>query len=155
MNVVYYADSSVLVKRHIAETGSAWVSALTSPRGISTIASSAFSLVEVSSAFCRQKREKTITDADFDVYVKDFEIAANNEYDLYPMDATVIAEAQHLLEKYPLRAGDAVQLASAVVVRNSLQHAGMQEPIFLASDNNLLNAALAEGFTTDDPLLHP
>lgn len=155
MNVVYYADSSVLVKRHIAETGSAWVSSLTSPRGISTIASSAFSLVEVSSAFCRQKREKTITDADFEVYVKDFEIAANNEYDLYPIDATVIAEAQQLLEKYTLRAGDAVQLASAVVVRNSLQHAGMQEPIFLASDNNLLNAALAEGFTTDDPLLHP
>ncbi len=102
MNVVYYADSSVLVKRHIAETGSAWVSSLTSPRGISTIASSAFSLVEVSSAFCRQKREKTITDADFEVYVKDFEIAANNEYDLYPIDATVIAEAQQLLEKYTL-----------------------------------------------------
>lgn len=155
MNDVYYADSSVLVKRHIAEIGSKWVIALTDPSRASIIASSSLSLVEVTSAFCRQKREKTITDADFKVHLRDFEIAANNEYDLYPLDSTIIAESQRLLERYPLRAGDAVQLASAVVVRTSLRHAGLREPIFLASDNKLLDAAIAEGFTTDNPLMHP
>ena len=155
MNITYYADSSVLVKRHIAEVGSNWVIALTDPSGSSTITSSELSLVEVFSAFCRQKRAKTITDVDFKVYVRDFEIAANNEYDLYQLDSTVITESQRLLEKYPLRAGDVVQLASAVVVRTSLLNAGLQEPIFLASDNKLLDAAIAEGFTTDNPLLHP
>ena len=89
------------------------------------------------------------------MHVRDFEIAANNEYDLYPLDSTIIAESQRLLEKYRLRAGDAVQLATAVVVRISLANAGLKEPIFLASDNKLLDAAIAEGFTTDNPLLHP
>ena len=88
------------------------------------------------------------------MYVRDFEIAANNEYDLYPLDSTIIAESQRLLEKYPLRAVDAVQLSSAVVVRTSLSNAGLQEPIYLASDNKLLNAAQAEGFAIDNPLLH-
>ena len=155
MNNVYYADSSVLVKRHIAEIGSNWVIALTHPTGTSTISSSELSLVEVLSAFCRQKREKTISDGDFKAHIRDFEIAVNNEYDLYPLDSTIIAESQRLLEKYPLRAGDAIQLASAIVVRTSLISAGLQEPIFLASDNKLLAAATGEGFTTDNPLLHP
>lgn len=155
MNNIYYADSSVLVKRHIAEIGSNWVIALTDPSGSSTITSSELSLVEVFSAFCRQKREKTVTDVNFKLYVRDFEIAANNEYDLYRLDSTVIAESQRLLEKHSLRAADAVQLASAVVVRKSLLNAGLQAPIFLASDNKLLDAAIAEGFTTDNPLLHP
>ena len=155
MNNVYYADSSVLVKRHIAEIGGNWVIALTHPSGTSAIISSELSLVEVFSAFCRQKREKTITDVDFKAHVRDFEIAANNEYDFYQLDSTIIAESQRLLEKYPLRSGDAVQMASAVVVRTSLLNAGLKEPIFLASDDKLLDAAIAEGFTTDNPHLHP
>ena len=155
MNNVYYADSSVLVKRHIAEIGSNWVIALTQLSGSSTITSSELSLVEVFSAFCRKKRDKAITDVDLRAHIRDFEIAANNEYDLYPLDSTIIAESQRLLEKYPLRTGDAIQLASAVVVRTSLLNAGLPEPIFLASDNKLLDAAIAEGFTIDNPLLHP
>jgi hypothetical protein len=36
-----------------------------------------------------------------------------------------------------------------------LQSSGLSAPIFLASDNKLLDAAIAEGFTTDNPNLHP
>lgn len=155
MSIVYYADSSVLVKRHVAEIGSNWVISLSHPKGTSIITSSEISLVEVFSAFCRKKRDKAITDVDLKTHIRDFEIAANNNYDLYPLDSTIIAEAQRLLEKYPLRAGDAVQLASAIVIRTSLLNSGLQEPIFLASDNKLLEAAIGEGFTTDNPLMHP
>lgn len=67
----------------------------------------------------------------------------------------VIEKTQRILETYPLRAGDAIQLASAITSRTIIQNADLTAPIFLASDNKLLDAAIAEGFTTDNPLLHP
>lgn len=52
----------------------------------------------------------------------------------------VLALARVLLERHPLRAMDAIHLASAM----SLQK-GIQEPLqFAAADNRLLEAALAE-----------
>jgi len=59
------------------------------------------------------------------------------------------------LETHPLRAGDAIQLATAIYARNMLQNSQLPSPIFLASDNNLLEAAIMEGFTTDNPNQHP
>lgn len=153
MNQAYYADSSVLVKRHLNEVGSAWVVFLTNPSQINSIFTANLSIVEVLSAFNRRFRETSLTKADYD-RTRDAFLLAGNEYEFIKLDsATTIA--QDLLEKYPLRAGDAVQLASAVVVRTSLLNAGLQEPIFLASDDKLLGAAIAEGFTSDNPILHP
>jgi len=52
----------------------------------------------------------------------------------------VLALAKVLLERYPLRALDAIHLASAI----SLQK-GIQEPLqFAAADSRLLDAASAE-----------
>ena len=152
MNQAYYADSSVLVKRHLNEVGSAWVVFLTNPSQINSIFTANLSIVEVLSAFNRRLRETSLTKADYD-RTRDAFLLAGNEYEFIKLDSAITI-AQDLLEKYPLRAGDAVQLASAVVVRTSLVNAGLQEPIFLASDDKLLDAAVAEGFTTDNPLLH-
>ena len=55
-----------------------------------------------------------------------------------------------LVESYPLRAYDAVQLAGALTVRR-----GMPPPLFVAADTTLLAAARAEGFLVDNPLQHP
>jgi hypothetical protein len=71
------------------------------------------------------------------------------------LNDAIIAESQRLLETHPLRAGDAIQLATAIYARNMLQNSQLPTLIFLASDNKLLDAAIAEGFTTDNPNLHP
>jgi hypothetical protein len=60
-----------------------------------------------------------------------------------------------LLERYVLRAYDAVQLASAIEARRQLLVAETVGPVFLAADNRLLVAAQAEGFVVDNPNNHP
>jgi predicted nucleic acid-binding protein len=68
---------------------------------------------------------------------------------------TVIHEAMRLISTYPLRAYDAVQLAAAVYQRSQNVAVGLAAPVFLVSDHDLIQAAGAEGLSTDDPNLHP
>ncbi len=155
MNQIFYADSSVLVKRHVSETGSVWFQNLVLPVSNNSIIASKLSVVEVFSAFKRRRREATISQIDYADFAKDFSTISNNEYHLLDLSDSIIAESQRLLETYPLRAGDAVQLSTAIYARNMLQNSRLSAPIFLASDKKLLDAAVAEGFTIDNPNLHP
>lgn len=155
MNEIFYADSSVLVKRHVAEIGSVWFQNLVSPASNNEIITAKLSITEVFSAFNRRQREATISQIDYTDFAKDFSAISNNEYHLLDLNDAIIAESQRLLETHPLRAGDAIQLATAIYARNMLQNSGLPTPIFLASDNKLLDAAKVEGFTTDNPNLHP
>jgi len=55
----------------------------------------------------------------------------------------VTAEARALLVRHPLRAGDAIQLASCLYLQRELR-----EPVlFVGFDERLLEAARAEGLT--------
>ena len=155
MNKIYYGDSSVLVKRHVQEIGSIWFQNLVLSASNNIIVSAKLSIIEVFSAFNRRRREATISQIDYNNFAKDFSTISNNEYLLLDLNDTIIADSIRLLETYPLRAGDAIQLATAVYVRDLLQTSQLSAPIFLASDDKLLNAAIAEGFIIDNPLSHP
>ncbi|MGQ0541937.1 MAG: type II toxin-antitoxin system VapC family toxin [Blastocatellia bacterium] len=155
MSQIYYADSSVLVKRHIHEIGTDWLLELLDPSANNSITTSTLSIVEALGALNRRVREGTIDIADYPQIAEDFLALSNNEYRFVNVTFEVIGKTQRLLESYPLRAGDAIQLASATISRTTIQNAGLTAPIFLASDNKLLDAAVAEGFTTDNPLLQP
>jgi len=67
----------------------------------------------------------------------------------------VVDRSRLLLEHHPLRAYDAVQLASALQANDALQAANLPALTFLAADVQLLTAAQAEGLTTDNPNDHP
>lgn len=155
MNRIFYADSSVLVKRHVRETGSVWFQNLLLPASNNSIITSKLSVVEVFSAFNRRRREATINQIDYDDFAKDFSTISNGEYHLLELSDSITAESQRILETHPLRTGDAIQLATAIYARNMLQNSALPAPIFLASDNKLLDAATAENFITDNPNLHP
>jgi predicted nucleic acid-binding protein len=155
MSQIYYADSSVLVKRHIHEIGTEWLLELLDPTANNSITTSTLSIVETLSALNRRVQEATIDIADYPQIAGDFLAVSNNEYRFVGVTMEVIDKTQRLLETYPLRAGDAIQLASAIISRTTIQNADLSAPIFLTSDNKLLDAAIGEGFTTDNPLLHP
>ncbi len=57
----YYADTSVLVKRHIKEIGAAWVKSLMSAQVNNTFFTAQISEVELYSALNRRLREKAIS----------------------------------------------------------------------------------------------
>jgi predicted nucleic acid-binding protein len=73
------------------------------------------------------------------------------DYIVTAIDIALIQRAEDLLERYPLRAYDAIQLASALESDDALP----ADPLtFVSADQRLLTAASAEGLAIEDPNLH-
>jgi predicted nucleic acid-binding protein len=131
-----YFDASALTKRYVREAGSTKVRRLLSP---DTAATSRFSQVEIASALTRRFREGVLSAA------KRENALATLKEDLTAMlvvelTAQVVARALSLLQRHSLRAGDAVQLASCLQLRDELE-----EPItFVVFDERLIAAARME-----------
>ena len=150
----YYADSSVLVKRHVQETGSAWFRALCTQNSGNLIITTRLSIAEVYSALNRRRREADISTVDYQDLVGDFETVCTSEYQITEVTQAVIKRARFLLEQHPLRAYDAIQLASALLAQTALQTADLPPLRFLAADERLIQAAQAESLPTDNPNLY-
>ena len=151
----YYADSSALVKRHIPEIGSTWLQALADRVAGTTIITARESMVEVYSALNRRIREATLDTVDYTHLVTDFNALCVTQYTLVELTAPIVERARLLLEHYPLRAYDAVHLATALIVNDALAAAGLPALTLLSADNRLLNAAQTERLVTDNPNAHP
>ncbi len=154
MNRLYYADSSSMLKRHVIEIGSNWIKNEFLSASNNTIYTSKLSIAEVLSALNRRRRESSISSAEYAAFSKDFLAVSKFQYEMIDLSDAVLLESQRLLENYPLRAGDAIQLASALLANAQFQSANLPALIFLASDVRLLSAAKDEGLQTDDPQNH-
>ena len=60
----FYLDASALVKRYLAETGSAWVESVCADEETNAIAIAHFGLVETAAAFAAKQRGGFITPVD-------------------------------------------------------------------------------------------
>lgn len=132
-----YFDASALVRRYVRETGSITVRRLLAS-GIS--ASSRLTEVEVSSGIIRRAREGAFTiqqrDRMLTALQRDVPALA-----IVEMTPEITADARTLLVRHPLRAGDAIQLASCLYLQRQLA-----QPIpFVVFDRRLVQAARAEG----------
>ncbi|MFV9507355.1 MAG: type II toxin-antitoxin system VapC family toxin [Oscillochloridaceae bacterium umkhey_bin13] len=148
---VFYADSSVLVKRHLPERGSAWFRALTAPGTGNRIQTARLSTVEVVSALNRRVREGTLDPDDYQIVRDDFLARCRRSYRLVPITSTLLNRTRSLLERYPLRTYDALHLASALEVEAQLMSVQRTKITFLAADLRLLAAAQSEGLQIDNP----
>ncbi len=148
-------DTSALVKRYVDETGSAWLRATLDPILSPMIVISHLTLIEMRSAFQRRLREGALTPSELSQLHDAFRVDCLNEYQIFPVNQPVIELAGDLIERRALRTLDAVQLATALTSRQFLVARGFPDVCFIAADDRLLRAALAEGLTTDDPNVHP
>jgi predicted nucleic acid-binding protein len=74
-------------------------------------------------------------------------------YAIIPLTSEDFETAAHFTQQHPLKAYDAVQLAIALRYHRLLT--GSPHPcIFVSGDASLLNAARAEGLSTDNPFDH-
>jgi uncharacterized protein len=151
----FYADSSVLVKRHVTELGSAWVRNIFTALQPGEVISSLLCVVEGVSAFNRRLREGTLTATDYQLLRNDFVTLCRTDYSLVRISDALLLQTQALLEHHPLRAYDALHLASALAANASLLAAGQTSLTFLAADKRLLAAAGAEGLAVDNPESYP
>jgi hypothetical protein len=66
----------------------------------------------------------------------------------------LIDEAMRFATVHGLRGYDAVQLAALSSVQATLKKKQLPLPTLVAADHDLLAAAIAEGFTVEDPNTH-
>lgn len=151
----FYADSSALVKRHIYETGSIWLQALFAPAAGNVILTARISMAEFYSALNRRIRDATLDTTEYTQVATDFDALCRTQYTLIELTPVIVEHTRQLLERYTLRAYDAVQLASALIANNALFGNNPPSLTFLSADQRLLAAAQSEGLVTDDPNIHP
>lgn len=111
-------------------------------------------MVEVYSALARRRREGSVPASDCSIAAQAFTAHSATEYEFVELNLDVVALARDLLERHPLRAYDAVQLASALVANHALQAAHLPSLVFLSADDRLNAAAVVEGLTVDNPNAH-
>jgi predicted nucleic acid-binding protein len=142
-----FFDTSALAKRYIVETGSSWIRSwmLASKRHVIIV--SAITNVEMTSLVMRREREKSVTPAERIRILNNFLRHLDERYQVIELNDNLFDEARRLLVKHPLRALDAIQLASALRAAKILSI----QPTFISADTRLLAAASAEGLPTDNP----
>jgi len=135
--LICYLDASALVKRYVAENHSREVSKLLSAEIAVT---SRLSESEIASALARRHREGSLT-----LPERDRLLAAMQQdlASLYVVEVSpdVSAKACRLLMRHRLRAGDALQLASALMLAGK-SNLRIQ---FVSFDQSLNEAASREG----------
>lgn len=150
----YFCDTSAIVKRYIAETGSAWLRATIAPQAGNYVFVARITFVEVISAITRRERGKHISATDAKIAKTQFETDYSSEFFNVEISETLILEAARLAEKHALRGYDAVQLAAALETEKERIALGLPPLILLSADTDLNDAATAEGLTVDNPNNH-
>ena len=148
----YFFDASALVKGYVHEPGSRWVRQVLVPRGPEVFISP-LSGVEVLAAIARKARAGEIDGSMRQKGVSAFRMDYRYRFAHTAVSAAVTQEAMALVLAHPLRGADAVQLASALLLREAApQFKGLA---FVAADAALLRLARHTGLATENPLDHP
>ncbi|MGH9753592.1 MAG: type II toxin-antitoxin system VapC family toxin [Blastocatellia bacterium] len=150
--MIWYCDSSALVKRYVRETGSRWLREQISHHQLLT---SVLAIAEIPAALARRQRDGTLSV--FEFHRSRLQITRHlqaGQYALLPATLHVIQQAALLIYRLPLAGYDAVHLATAI---HYLRTSGIDanQFYFLTADLQLQRAAEAEGLKTENPNNHP
>lgn len=141
--MILFADTSALLKLYIEEPGSERMQTIVAAS--EEVAASLLTYGEIYATLARRRREASLSAAQHAVATAEFE-RDWREMVQVPLGPETLAEIPALCSRYPLRGGDALQLASALrFTRNRLPL------VFACSDQQLLEAAAGEALETFDP----
>ena len=136
--MIVYIDTSALVKLYVPEPESEAVQALVGTAQVAAVSVVAFA--EARAAFARKRREPAVNPKDYRRIVREFD----DDWDHYfVVDVTepLVKRAAQLADKHGLRGYDAIQLSSAIVLRDQSGEAVS----FCCFDGRLLRASRREG----------
>jgi len=146
----YFLDSSGLVKRYSAETGTAWLFGVVRPSANNALYLARITGVEVISALFRKLRGGKLTQNQADKAARRFEREFSNRYSIIEVSPRLVFEAINLAKIHFLRGYDAVQLAAALQVHQRRAALNLSPLIFVSADNDLNAAAVAENLTVEN-----
>jgi predicted nucleic acid-binding protein len=154
-----YFDTSALVKYYIVETGTRWVRALIDEKDdeqwVNVISTSALTWAEAISAFSRHHRSRIISNSLYTRLVARFLRDGQARYARLPANDAAINLAVELIQRHPLRAYDAVQLATALRLNQVMRENRLPALTFVSADGVLCEAARTEGVSAENPNDHP
>ena len=133
-----FLDTSAFAKRYVAEPGSDKVVALC--QKADSLVVSVICLPELISTLSRLVREKKLAKADYPRLKGDV-IADLADVDICQITSDIVASVVSLLESHPLRAMDALHVASALAVKPDT---------FVSADHRQLSAARRAGLRIVD-----
>ena len=146
-----YFDTSALVKRYVAEAGSKWVNTLFESLPTLTIFTSQLTVVETTCAFSRRMREGALSSEDYEKLLTAFDYDITYKYIVADVMQITIDTACQLAARHPLRAYDAVHVATAILINHEMVKKTRQSLTFICADNRLLDIAQAENLNTENP----
>ena len=141
-------DTSALVKLYVTEKGTARVTGLIGDSAGFRAVILDIALVEARSAIRRREREGDISRSEADRILRRIDDDAASFFEVAPSGAAVLEEAARLLDRHPLRAYDAMQLAGCRIA--SRRAPGPWK--FACADARLCAAAEREGLTPENPI---
>jgi uncharacterized protein len=145
---LYYLETSALVKLYVYEPGTERLVSLTASDTGNRFAILSLAQVEFRSAIRRQQRGGEISRSEADALIDSFRQHSEGRFLVQPFTESLLDVALALLDGYPLRGFDAVQLAGYLMLRSV---SGVEEPVFVCADKALLSAARNEGYPILDP----
>lgn len=144
---LYFLDTSALVKLYVQEPGTDWLLPLISDRPENRFAVLAIAMVEMRSAIrCRQRAGDIETEVATAI-LENVRSHMETRFIRQTVNETVIDTALEMIDRYALRAYDAVQLAGCLV----LCAIAAEAFTFVCSDHRLLEAARSEQLRILDP----
>lgn len=132
-----YLDTSALIKRFVAEKGSALIQTIMTRR--EPVATAKIAYAEVYAGLARKRREGHLSAAHYALSCRQFE-RDWGAYVRVDLQDEILLLARDLIGRHPLRGFDAIHLASALSLKSALG----QDITFAAADERLLRAAHAE-----------
>lgn len=140
--MIFFFDTSALIKRYITENGSDVVEQLMSQA--STIFLSPITFIECNSILKRLLIEKYINNSQY-LHIKS-EIEEDFKYfTVISFSKSIETNACNVIEKYNVKTLDSIQLGSLIEVKEKIQS-------FVVCDNILIASALSEGINVINPL---
>lgn len=135
--MIYYLDSSALVKRYAAESGSDRVGLLV--EGEHKIAVSWLVVPETLSAVARRAKGGSISTGDLAAIRRQFS-RDMQRFMIVDVCGAPVDGIETLIDLHALRGADSIHLSTAIWLKKATK----SKVVFVASDNELLTAARAE-----------
>jgi predicted nucleic acid-binding protein len=145
----YFLETSALVKLYVQEPGTDRLLPLTRNQSENRFAVLAISVVEARSAIRRRQRAGDIDPPVASFIIENLHKHLETRFIRQTVNDAVIDGALEMIERYPLRAYDAVQLAGCLVL------SAIEDLTFVCSDLQLLEAARSEQLSVLDPTALP
>jgi uncharacterized protein len=151
---LYYVDSSALAKHYLIEPGSRWITELITHTAPVRFVSTELAIVEVVCAITRAERERRISVLLRNNLTARSARETRSVVELISTSRQTLGHASQLALRHPLRAYDAIHLATALRILSETLMLGLPAPLFISADTNLLAAARAEGLAVENPNDH-